>query len=162
MACWARLAEPAKALENFVYAVHNYTLPNLFSICSKAMQVDGSFGVAAAVAEMLLQSHEGELHFLPALPAAWGDGEMEGLCARGGFEVSLNWRGGAWNRAEISSRLGKTCRLRTDRAVRLEEDGRRTRTLRPKDGRVQFETSPGRTYTVSTVAGPSTAGASST
>jgi alpha-L-fucosidase 2 len=153
MGCWARLAEPARALENFVYAVHNYTLPNLFSICSKAMQVDGSFGVTAAVAEMLLQSHEGELHFLPALPAAWGEGSVEGLCARGGFVVSLNWRDGIWSRAGISSKLGNVCRLRTDKPVRLETAGGRVRTLRSTDGRVQFETSPGRTYIVSAGAG---------
>jgi len=147
MACWARLAEPKKALENFSYCVHNYTLPSLFSICSKAMQVDGSFGVAAAVAEMLLQSHEGELCFLPALPAAWGEGDVEALCARGGFEVSFSWKQGVLSRAKIKSKLGKTCRIRTDHAVLLETDGKQARTLRPKDGLVQFETSPGRTYT---------------
>jgi len=153
MACWARLSEPEKALENFRYCVHNYTLPNLFSICSKAMQVDGSFGVAAALAEMLLQSHEDELRFLPALPQAWGEGAVEGLCARGGFEVSFAWKNGVLSSAEIKSKLGKTCRVHTDRAIRLETAGQQPRTLRSKGGLVEFKTSPGQTCVLEMEAG---------
>jgi alpha-L-fucosidase 2 len=145
-ACWARLAEPAKALENFNYCVHNYTLPSLFSICSKAMQVDGSFGVAAAIAEMLLQSHEGELHFLPALPEAWGEGAVEGLCARGGFEVSFSWKGGRLRQATLLSKSGHKCRVRADRTLALSSEGTKPITLRPIKGVVEFSTHPGATY----------------
>jgi alpha-L-fucosidase 2 len=113
------------------------------------MQVDGSFGVAAAVAEMLLQSHEGELSFLPALPAAWGDGAVEGLCARGGFEVSFSWKKGVLSQAKIISKLGKTCRIRTERQSVLETAGKQPRMLCPKEGVVEFKTSPGQTYTLS-------------
>jgi alpha-L-fucosidase 2 len=154
MACWARLGEPEKALQNFVYCLHNYTLPSLFSICSKAMQADGSFGAAAAVAEMLLQSHENELCFLPALPRAWAGGEVEGLCARGGFEVSLGWENGVLGRAEIRSKLGRTCRIRTDRPVRLGTASRRPHVLRPQDGIVEFPTTPGQTYELELGPGP--------
>ena len=154
MACWARLAEPERALQNFIFCVHNYTLPSLFSICSKAMQVDGSFGVAAAVAEMLLQSHENDLSFLPALPRAWAEGEVEGLCARGGFEVSLWWKKGVLGRAEIKSKLGRTCRVRTVRAVRLETAGRGAQSLQPHDGIVEFPTGPGLTYALDFAGAP--------
>ena len=100
-ACWARLGDGAKALENFTYAMHQYTTNSLFSICSRAMQVDGAFGMSAAVAEMLLQSHEDELAFLPALPAAWKDGDVKGLVARGGFEVGLRWKDGRITEATL-------------------------------------------------------------
>ena len=149
MACWARLREPEKAIENFHYCVHNYTLPNLFSICSRALQVDGTFGVTAAVAEMLLQSHEGAIVLLPALPSSWGDGEAAGFCARGGFEVSWSWEKGVVKQARIKSKLGRTCRIGTDRhCAALQGAGEMPRNLVPKNGIIEFETKAGQTYTV--------------
>jgi alpha-L-fucosidase 2 len=148
-ACWARLAEPLRALENFSYCVHNYTLPNLFSLCSKNLQVDGAFGMAAAVAEMLLQSHEGELNFLPALPTAWEGGAVERLCARGGFEVSFTWKVGRLERATVLSKNGNRCRIRIGRALLLSSGSMKPRKLQPKNGVVEFETKPGRMYDLS-------------
>jgi len=149
MACWARLAEPDKAIDNFHFCVRTYTLPNLFSICSRALQVDGTFGLTAAVAEMLLQSHEGAIALLPALPSSWGDGEAEGLCARGGFEVSWTWEKGVVKQARIKSKLGRTCRIRTERGAVLETPGAVPANLSPKGGFIEFETQPGQAYTVS-------------
>jgi alpha-L-fucosidase 2 len=148
-ACWARLAEPAKALENFNNGVHNYTLPNLFSLCSKNLQVDGAFGMTAALAEMLLQSHEGELVFLPALPAAWSEGAVEGLCTRGGFEVSFSWKAARLERATLLSKNGNICRIRTDRIIELSSEGMKPITLRPKKGVVGFETRSNREHELS-------------
>ena len=146
MACWARLLNPRKALYNFNYCIHNYTFNSLFSICSKALQVDGAFGVAAAVAEMLFQSHENELCFLPALPDSWSEGEVSGLCARGGFEVGLKWENGALREASIYSRNGKTCRIRTSLPLKVKCEGKAVRCGRPEKGILEFKTVRGQRY----------------
>jgi len=146
MACWARLLNAEKAMENFDYLIHNYTFNSLFSICSGALQVDGAFGVSAAVAEMLLQSHENALCFLPALPESWAVGEVKGLCARGGFEVSLKWADGSLREAHIYSKNGKTCRLHTSLPLKVKCKGKTVRSAYPKKDVLEFKTVPGQDY----------------
>ncbi|MDH7513707.1 MAG: glycoside hydrolase family 95 protein [Clostridiales bacterium] len=150
MACWARLAEPEKAMDNFLYYLKNYVFNNLFAICSNALQVDGSFGMTAAIAEMLLQSHEGSIDFLPALPATLCSGRVSGLVARGSFEVSLEWEKGNLKQAELVSRKGETCRLKVKSGRRPKVTGSGGLVSCKKVGRdiIEFKTMAGEKYMI--------------
>jgi len=146
-ACWARLGDGAKALENLRFAMNTYTTASLFSICSNALQVDGALGFSAAVAEMLLQSQNGEIEFLPALPSSWRKGEIRGLRARGGFEVDLKWLDGRLWRARILSTTGGTCRVRLPFPMSITHLGQMiTPSSVPDSGVVEFKTQPGLAY----------------
>jgi alpha-L-fucosidase 2 len=148
MACWARLFNGAKAMDNLNYYIHNYVFDNLFAICSKSLQVDGSFGVSAAVAEMILQSHEDEIFFLPALPKFWKNGEVRGLCARGGFEVDIKWEKTCLISALILSRKGNKCRLRTSHAVDVYNNGDKIKVKRYDKNLIEFDTKKDEFYRI--------------
>lgn len=88
------------------------TYPNMFT-AHPPFQIDGNFGLTAGIAEMLVQSHDGAVHLLPALPDVWKNGSVSGIMARGGFEISMKWKDGEVSEISILSKLGGNLRIRT-------------------------------------------------
>lgn len=115
---WARLEDSEQAYENVMALLRKSTLSNLFDT-HPPFQIDGNFGGVAGIAEMLLQSHAGEIALLPALPAAWRDGEVRGLRARAGLEVSIRWKGGKPVAATLISIFAASHRIRPPRGSRI-------------------------------------------
>jgi alpha-L-fucosidase 2 len=129
---WTRLADGEKAYENLAALLGKSTLPNLFDN-HPPFQIDGNFGGTAAIAEILVQSHAGELAFLPALPKAWGSGKVAGLRARGGLEVDVAWNGGLPTTAILRPMVDGAHVLRIAQGVRISaiRDGSRPIRVQP-------------------------------
>lgn len=131
---WARLGDGAKAEESLTMLMKHSTGPNLFDTHPAAkgsiFQIDGNFGATAAIAEMLLQSHDGEIEFLPALPPNWSEGAFRGLRARGCLEIDLEWSGGKARHVTVHASLDGTHTLRAPKGQTLSKArGRKSETL---------------------------------
>ncbi len=150
---WARLLNGDRAHESLVMLLLHSTGVNLFDTHpagnSPIFQIDGNFGGAAAIAEMLLQSHDGAIHFLPALPSSWQDGRFTGLRARGGAEVDIEWRGGKATRGLLRTNYDATYRLRAPAGqsiTAIRSGDMLTSIDTDADGAIAFRGKPGGTF----------------
>ncbi|GIX21355.1 MAG: large protein [Gammaproteobacteria bacterium] len=148
-ALWARLRDGDRAHRLLAGALRESTLPNLWSN-HPPFQIDGNFGLTAAMAEMLLQSHEGVLDLLPALPAAWPEGRVCGLVGRGAVEVDLRWRDGRLQEAVFHARRDGEIGLRSpalDGPYRFTDaDSGRPLSLEVAGGTARFPARAGGVY----------------
>ena len=146
MALWARLYNGERANRIFKGYLMDQAYPQLFAKCYTPLQVDGSFGVTAAITEMLIQSHEGVIDLLPSIPAEWSDGSFKGVCARGGFEVSMEWKNGMITNLSVLSKAGEVCTINPGAMVKVTSNGRETEFKVLADGSVRFSTVKGARY----------------
>lgn len=145
---YARLGKGNEAYDRYHHLVGYLTFPNLFGKACKTFLIDCNHSGSAGVAEMLLQSHEGFIRFLPALPNVWKDGEVKGLLARSGFEVNMKWKNGKLLEAKILSKAGEKCSVYAPAGILVECGGKGIKTNREYKDVFSFETEKGKSYTI--------------
>ena len=153
---WARLKDGDHALRminsqlalvgvgNIVYQGGG-TYPNLFD-AHPPFQIDGNFGATAGIAEMLMQSHNGVIELLPALPKLWDKGSVRGLCARGGFIVDISWEDNAIQEAVVHSRNGGICRVKYTKHLTVNREGKSISNVLSNGYVTEFQTEVDKRY----------------
>ena len=148
MALWARLGNGNRANKIYKGYLKEQCTVSLFALCGKSMQVDGSFGVTAAVTEMLMQSQDGFIKLLPALPDEWSEGAFKGLCARGGFELDFVWKNKTVTQLKIVSKAGADCKIEFKPGMKISNNGKKVVFNKLANGLIEFNTVKGAVYLV--------------
>lgn len=148
MALWARMNDGNRANRIYKGFLKDQSCTSMFAMCGRSLQVDGNFGVTAAVTEMLMQSHDGFIKLLPALPDEWSEGKFKGVCARGAFELDFAWKNKMLTQLSILSKAGEVCRLEYKTGLKISSNGKNIKYLKLPNGLVEFQTIKGHTYQV--------------
>lgn len=148
MALWARLNNGNRANKIYKGYLNDQSCTSLFALCFRSLQVDGSFGVAAAITEMLMQSHDGYIKLLPALPDEWNEGTFKGVCARGAFELDFTWKNRSVTELTILSKAGEMCRLEYKPGLTIWSNDKKIAFTKLPNGQLEFQTIKGMVYRV--------------
>ena len=149
VALWARLHDGNRAEKIWKGYLKEQAYPQLFAKCFTPLQVDGTLGLTAGITELLIQSHEGVLELLPALPDDWAEGIFKGVCARGGFELDLEWKEHKLTSVRILSKSGEVCRIFSPKMnMKVTQSGRNIPIKRKREV-LEFQTDPGASYLIS-------------
>ncbi len=151
MALWARLGDGNRAHKIFNQYLLDQNCAQLFARCGKAMQVDGTLGATAAITEMLMQSHDGAINLLPALPNDWPSGEFHGVCARGGFVLDFVWKNSKVTAVKVRSKAGEICRIKVGPDVQIYSEGKPITPKQLDGGVIEFPTTKGQTYGIALI-----------
>ena len=146
MALWARLGDGNRANKIFKGYIANQSCAQMFALCGRALQVDGTLGMTAAINEMLVQSHDDHIKLLPALPAEWSEGTLQGVCTRGGFELSFTWKNGQVTQAQVTSIAGQPCKINAGKPFKVHQNTTPVETTTDENGTQSFPTTQGATY----------------
>ncbi len=137
------LRDPGMAYRNLI------SKPREGGLAGPVFQIDGNAASPAAIAEMLMQSHNGEIKFLPALPKAWPEGYIKGLVARGAFEIHIEWKYEKLTQAVVKSKKGNACRIKYDVPLKVTSSGKPVVVRRLENSAIEFETEAGKEYIIS-------------
>jgi len=146
MALWARLYDGNRANKIFKGYIQEQAYPQMFAKCFTPLQIDGTMGVTAGITEMIVQSHEGVIYLLPAVPDDWAEGSFNGVCVRGGFELEMEWEDKKITELKVISKAGNPCKIKAGIPVRVKSGGKNIKVKKLKSGSIEFKTTAGEEY----------------
>ena len=149
MNLWSRLYDGERALSIYKGFLKEQSFLSLFAKCGEPFNIDGSLGQTAGITEMLVQSHEGVIDLLPAVPNEWRTGQFEGVRVRGGFELNMAWKDKKITTVEINSLAGKKCRINAGSGYEVTQHGNKIAFSENEDGSLEFDTAEGEMYLLS-------------